>query len=113
MKRAWIIALAGQRGEGVDGTSDFITKGKIIQCVCPRYQLGIPLPFFIPASEHIPCNPHSAMHLPDMRDRSLHGEEKMSRYTRGKMSLLEAMIVVIPFVLRIHVEILDPLCVTC
>lgn len=47
------------------------------------------------------------MQLPDVRGRSLHDEEKMPRYTRGKMSLPESMIVVTPFVLRIHVEILD------
>lgn len=113
VRRAWVIAMVGQRGEGVDGTSDFITRGKMNAVCVSQIPAWDPLPFFVPASERILCNPHSTMQLPDVRGRSLHLEEKMSRFTRRKMSLHESMIVVIPFVLRIHVEILDPFCVTC
>lgn len=113
MRRAWIIAMAGPRGEGVDGTSDFITRGKMNTVCVSQISAWDPLPFFVPASECIPCNSHRTMQLPDVRGRSPHLEEKMSRYTRRKMSLHESMIVVTPFVLRIHVKILDPFCVTC
>lgn len=29
MRSVWVITMAGQRGKGIDGTSDFITRGKI------------------------------------------------------------------------------------